>query len=764
MSIKKRMSAVLSGALVAGMLFTGALPYTNPDRVYAQESPLGSIVDEYSYMAAPGVKHTSLQLQEGDSRQAIYSMEIDTKQPDISLLAVSSQMEVSKGERVGYMVKEQESLGKQVVGGVNGDFFSSVGVPSGLQISDGELISSPGSIKALMYILPDGSVHMEENVTMTGVVQKGEETLHIDMVNRTRVPSHNDRVFLFTDRFGDSTRTPAGGVEVVLAVEEERLTAGRTVNAVVQTVSETANTLIGDGQYVLSATGVKADWIRSQLAAGDEIQLNVSFDKGLNEAREVISANSTLGRVLLKEGEIPAQIQDPADATNADRHPRTMLGVTAEGKLIVVVADGRMPGYADGFTFEEEARYLQSLGAVNAINIDGGGSSTYYVRQPGERAASRLNVPSDGSERPVGNALIVVTKAETGKLDRLVVTPNRHVKVAPGSQLAFTAQGQDKNYNPVAVSPEGLKWAVNGGIGKVDDSGVFTAGSKERSGQIKVHTKGGVMETVQVEVTSQIARLELSHQDFAAEPGSAQQISLKAYDSAGKKIVLSENQASWSIDGDAGSIRPDGMFTAGAAEGSGTIKAAYGEMAASVQVQVGPSPILETFESMQGIAGSEVRTVPGSVTLTLVSSPDPVRFGQTAGKLTYDLTGTSGTSAAYVNLLGDGGETGRTVTGKPKRIGVWVYGDSNMHQLRLGITDGSGTNKLWNLTAIGGTNWTGEWRYVSAEVPRDTVFPITIRNIAMEEKNVNNKQAGVLYYDDLTAEYADKNVVNLVQK
>lgn len=760
MSMKKRMSAALAAVLAAGLIFTGGISFTGPNPVYAVSSAAANVIDEYTFTAAPGAGHSSLHLQEGGSLQALQVLEVDPKASGIEVRAVSSRMEVSRGETVGYMVKEQEAAGRKVVGAVNGDFFSSVGVPSGLQISDGELISSPGSIKALMYVLPDGSVHIEENVSMTAVVKDltGESSsLDIDMINRSRVPSHNDRAFLFTDRFGDSTRTPAGGVEAVLKVEDRKLKAGQPVKAVVQSVDEAYNTPIGDGQYVLSASGTKADWVRSQLSPGDEIEVSVGFDKGLNEAREVISGNSTLGRILLKDGEIPAQILDPAVPANKDRHPRTMVGVTAAGKLIMVVADGRSPGYADGMTFEEEARYLLSLGAVDAINIDGGGSSTYYVRQPGDGAASLMNVPSDGSERPVGNALMVISKApDTGKLSRLTVTPNRHVQVAYGSTVDFTAKGQDKYYNPVAVKPAELEWSASGGVGKVNNKGVLTAASKEVTGEVKVHSEDGITGKVTVKVTNQIASVKLSHQDFAAEPGSSQQLLLRAYDADGKEILLSPSRVAWKAEGDIGTVAQNGVFTAAAQPGTGTITASYGGLNASVQVEVGPSPVLEPFESLQDLGASEVRTVPGSVALSLVSAPDPVRFGQTAGKLTYDFTGTSGTSAAYVNLLDQNGDPGRAVPGKPKRIGVWVVADGNMHQLRLGVTDGNGASKLWNLTALGGTNWTGEWRYVSAEVPADTVFPIQIRNIAMEEKNVNNKQAGVLYYDDLTAEYADQ--------
>jgi exopolysaccharide biosynthesis protein len=82
---------------------------------------------------------------------------------------------------------------------------------------------------------------------------------------------------------------------------------------------------------------------------------------------------------------------------------------TKQGKLFLLAVDGRAPGHSDGMTLAEGARYLLSLGMENAINIDGGGSTTYYVRKPGEQHPVLLNRPSDGHDRAVGNALAILS-------------------------------------------------------------------------------------------------------------------------------------------------------------------------------------------------------------------------------------------------------------------------------------------------------------------------------------------------------------------
>ena len=88
------------------------------------------------------------------------------------------------------------------------------------------------------------------------------------------------------------------------------------------------------------------------------------------------------------------------------RHPRTAAGVTRDGRtLLLVVVDGRQPGWSAGATLVELADLMRGLGAWTALNLDGGGSSALWWRAPGEAEGRIRNRPSDGHVRPVANAL-----------------------------------------------------------------------------------------------------------------------------------------------------------------------------------------------------------------------------------------------------------------------------------------------------------------------------------------------------------------------
>lgn len=746
---------LIAGLLTASMLLSPAYNQLESNTVHAEPVPW-QVIDEKQYPVSPGVMHTSRTLVGNGLRESIHLLEIDPTNPYVKVEAVSSHGEVSAAATVNSMLQELEQRGERPVAGTNGDFFSTVGVPSGLMISNGELVSSPSSSKIAMAIMKDHTVKLEENVAMTSKLTKDNgESLTLTMINRTRVATHTNHAFLYNWRFGSSTRTPDGGVEAVIRADDpaNTLIPGQPISGVVESIKETADTAIEPGTFVLSATGSKADWVRQKLAVGTRLRLDISFSKGFGEAEQVISGNSTLGYVLLKNGAVSPTVLDASDPNTSDRHPRTMVA-TKQGKLYLLAVDGRQPGHSDGITMAEGAYYLQSLGMENAINIDGGGSTTYYVRQPGDVHPILQNRPSDGHDRAVGNAIAIVSTAPAAPLNRLIVTPDTPVQVVAGSRIEFNVKGQDVYGNGVPVSRENLQWSVQSDIGTVDSMGIFTASMSPGTGQITVRD-GTVVKTIDITVVDQIGRLTLEPTTAVVEPGAAFLFQAFAWDPQGQRVWISPDRLTWSVEGNIGVMHSDGNLQAVNGTADGKVYAAFGSVSAEAIVQVGKMPqLLEPFESTDNMQTKDANAVAGSVTITAVARPNPVRYGTKSLKLTYDFTGKGGTSNAYVNLLNDSGEIGRDVEGKPYRFGLWVYGDSNNHYLRLGVTDGNGTNRIFDLTEPGALNWTG-WKYVTAPVPDNTIYPLKVRYIVVSESDAGNKNKGAVYLDNLRAEYMD---------
>ena len=115
----------------------------------------------------------------------------------------------------------------------------------------------------------------------------------------------------------------------------------------------------------------------------------------------------TAGPMLLRKGRYVPQRDDRTFVTK--RHNRTALGLRPDGTTVLLVADGRFKDKAEGLTLPELERVMRWLGCTEAINLDGGGSSTMYIKDKGV-----VNYPSDNNrhdhegQRPVSNAILLL--------------------------------------------------------------------------------------------------------------------------------------------------------------------------------------------------------------------------------------------------------------------------------------------------------------------------------------------------------------------
>lgn len=167
-----------------------------------------------------------------------------------------------------------------------------------------------------------------------------------------------------------------------------------------QLINETS-LLLPDGRNHERANGalVLDDGHISIIAADSTV---IGWDKRL-EARNVM----VCGPVLLLDGK-PVTLQN--NAFNNNRHPRSAVGITKDNKLILLTVDGRNT-HAHGMSLHELAFLLRLLGTDNALNLDGGGSTTLYVK--GGTASGVVNYPSDNKlfdhagEREVANVILV---------------------------------------------------------------------------------------------------------------------------------------------------------------------------------------------------------------------------------------------------------------------------------------------------------------------------------------------------------------------
>ena len=146
----------------------------------------------------------------------------------------------------------------------------------------------------------------------------------------------------------------------------------------------------------------------------------------------------------------------------------------------MLMVDGRQAPYSVGMTMAEVGAAMEALGCVQAVNLDGGGSSTFATQREGEtenNTSAGLTLrcrPSDGYERKVSNTIMVLSNAKpTGEFDHAVLTPNNEV-YTPGSTVQFVAAGVDAAGGHADI-PAGAAWTVISGGGRIDADGAYTA-------------------------------------------------------------------------------------------------------------------------------------------------------------------------------------------------------------------------------------------------------------------------------------------------
>ncbi len=272
---------------------------------------------------------------------------------------------------------------------LNGDFFARhgpcLGDPEGLCIRDGELVSAPNG-KSAFWIAPDRSLHLGPVVSLLSMITPDGASWAIGL-NEER----QERPVVYTSALGP--RTPsANGTEYLLVAEPGTLMplqAGRRSAFRLESIHSGGNTSIPARGVVLSLPE-RFKQPTNPFPVGSIWMLSTETRPDLRDVRTALGG----GPALLKDG------QSTTFQSSDARHPRSAIGWNAEHFFLVQV-DGRQPGVSVGMSLTELAQHLSRLGCTDALNLDGGGSSTLWAR------GQVMNNPCEGSERPMGNALLI---------------------------------------------------------------------------------------------------------------------------------------------------------------------------------------------------------------------------------------------------------------------------------------------------------------------------------------------------------------------
>ncbi len=172
---------------------------------------------------------------------------------------------------------------------------------------------------------------------------------------------------------------------------------------------------------------------------------------------------------IVKDGANIAGAANHADGSSA---PRSVVGVTADGKVVIMENDGRQ-AISAGMSMYELAELMIDLGCVYACNCDGGGSSTFLSKRPGADLAV-INSPSDGMLRDTTSGILFISTAPSdGQFYRAEVSVE-HNNYTPNSVVTFSAVGTDLSGNPAEIPAEATWQIAEENMGTIED-GVFTS-------------------------------------------------------------------------------------------------------------------------------------------------------------------------------------------------------------------------------------------------------------------------------------------------
>lgn len=289
--------------------------------------------------------------------------------------------------------------GRKVVGGINGDFYVLAegpfqGDPVGLCIAEGELVSTPIGRSALVFAA-DGTPSIGRFAFKGEVRGPDGASFRIRGVNQHCAA---DAVVLLTPRFNVETRPQEGGVAVLLGTLDAPLPSEGTLTfEVIEKRPADAALSIPPHRVLLIGRGNGAAFLET-LQPGGAVTCSIATEPSTGAAVNAVGG----GPRIIRDGALSIEASDEgiSESFVSTRHPRTAFGYN-DTTCFLVTVDGRREGHSAGMSLPELASLMLELGATEAVNLDGGGSTTMLVR------GSIRNRPSDNRVRPIGNGILV---------------------------------------------------------------------------------------------------------------------------------------------------------------------------------------------------------------------------------------------------------------------------------------------------------------------------------------------------------------------
>lgn len=440
--------------------------------------------------------------------------------------------------------------------GINASYFSfQTGIPMGHVITDGTVTSKDNRTLPGIGFKSDSTAFIEDMYIETNAEFGEAYQLQIPHINKLISPE-TQMLTLFTPDFGKETGVTTETLNVILENVSDKVRVGSEFTCTVGEIFTSDKPVeLKQGQYVLSVNTKGNQWaitLINTMYKGEEIRVKTAA--GNEIWNEAVNGLGSEGERLLINGAV-------ADGLEKGASPRTAVGIKADGNIIFYVIDGRQPGYSYGARKDTVAKRLKELGCVNALNLDGGGSTTIAGVYPGCDNTVILNSPSEGVLRNVTNFIFIRNAAKpTGKSEMAYIYPYSG-SILSGSTIPLDVKTVDENY--YKTEHGNVLYSTNE-YGSISENGELTA-LGEGNVTVKAETDGltaaAAYKTVITPENIRLFNAENNAELTQIDVYSGDTVHLKAesyFD--GTKLLSSNDAYRWSVNSAGVSIDESGVL------------------------------------------------------------------------------------------------------------------------------------------------------------------------------------------------------------
>lgn len=634
---------------------------------------------------------------------------------------------------------------KGAVAGVNGSFFSWLetkgqGEPVGTIVEAGEVKTTnswlnKNEITTATFAI-DNSNTPSIDIWKTKINLSNSKGVNLDVARYNGSYIGYSSLFIWDNKYSKESHGVTNKYPDIFEMVVEN-------DIVVEFRENKEKTIIPENGYVVITEKSGAELLKKSFKPGDKIIKSITTSLDLEKIEMAISGSS----VLIKDGVIP----DTFINEISGRHPRTAIGFTKDKKkIIIVTVDGRQD-VSIGMTQKELAELLLELGVFNAMNLDGGGSTTFVARPLGENRATILNSPSDRYPRKVSSSVGVFSLAEPAPLEQIIIS-SEHDNVFVNTTRAFTVKGYDKNYNPVAIDLNEVEFTISGIEGYFEGNILYP----QTVGEGIVTAKyNGKIAKINISSLSSPVRLELSVKNIKLDINNSKQIMVVGANRFGYTAPINSRDLNYELTSNIGEVT-DGIFYAKKI-GVGYLNISVNDTYAYCSISVGSSVDYKIDDFEKG--AYTFTSYPNYVTGNFGLTKEQKFSGELSGKLSYNFTNSNETQAAYLVFA----DKGVKLSPNAKKLSLQVYSTHySPILLKAKIIDEKGESHLVDLAKE--LNWIG-WSEVVLNCNSLGFKPAYLERIyVVKTQPVEAK--GAIYLDNLSftvSEYPNIDIKSIPQ-